>query len=365
MSRFIGNLKRFFSGYRVIATKKRRDRINRRPNLEMLEGRALLSIVGQSSLINTYASATEADNSNIKSYFHSLSQPPTIAPISDASNLSSANPGVPSTATANASVQSSFANSDSDSGHVSITGAFSTQGMINRFDEASAYYLITYGLTVANTSSLPEVLSVSYMINSSGDNFDPNGTVLVYDTDLNAVGSGTGILTYNVPSGSSAYFVIKVNCASLPFMVNDDATSTTAVDVDWSLSQGSFQSSTSLASSSPISQQGQPVKLTATVSPPSAAYPTPTGTVTFVDGATTLGTGVLDASGVAAFTTYVTQPLSIGTHSITAVYTGDKKFRGSTSPPLKQIIQAAPDLAMTSAVISPNSQFVNANYKIQ
>ena len=43
-----------------------------------------------------------------------------------------------------------------------------------------------------------------------------------------------------------------------------------------------------------------------------------------MDGATTIGTGTLNGSGVATFTP--TSSLSLGTHSITAVYAGDTNF---------------------------------------
>jgi Bacterial Ig-like domain (group 3) len=58
---------------------------------------------------------------------------------------------------------------------------------------------------------------------------------------------------------------------------------------------------------------------------------TPSGTVTFKDETATLGTGTLNASAPAAFTT---STLSVGTHSIRAVYAGDANFTGSTSPVL-------------------------------
>jgi hypothetical protein len=61
---------------------------------------------------------------------------------------------------------------------------------------------------------------------------------------------------------------------------------------------------------------------------------TPTGTVTFKDGAATLGTGTL-SSGEA---TFKTSTLSVATHSITALYAGSSSFAGSTSPILSQVV---------------------------
>src|SRR5262249_51922741 len=88
---------------------------------------------------------------------------------------------------------------------------------------------------------------------------------------------------------------------------------------------------------------GQSVTFTATVS---GLVVTPTGTVTFKDGSTTLGTGTLNGSGQATFTT---SALTVGSHSITAVYGGDLVYSASTSTPLTQNINAN---GSTTALIS-------------
>ena len=89
-----------------------------------------------------------------------------------------------------------------------------------------------------------------------------------------------------------------------------------------------------LTSSVNPSANGQSVTFTATVS---ATGGTPTGMVTFFDGATMLGAGTL-SSGTAMFSTAW---LSIGSHSITAVYGGDGTFTGATSSVLTQVVNQA------------------------
>jgi hypothetical protein len=59
----------------------------------------------------------------------------------------------------------------------------------------------------------------------------------------------------------------------------------------------------------------------------------PSGTVTFMEGSTVLGTRMLNQWGVTSFTT---SSLSAGKHVITAVYNGDSNFDGSTSNPWMQ-----------------------------
>jgi Big-like domain-containing protein/VCBS repeat protein len=72
---------------------------------------------------------------------------------------------------------------------------------------------------------------------------------------------------------------------------------------------------------------GQSVTLTATVAWQSVTS-TPTGSVNFLDGASVIGSGTLNGSGVA---TFATTSLAVGAHSITAAYQGDTNFGGSTS----------------------------------
>jgi subtilase family serine protease len=78
---------------------------------------------------------------------------------------------------------------------------------------------------------------------------------------------------------------------------------------------------------------GDAVTFTATVA--TAGTNPPTGTVTFNDGTTSLGTGTLNGSLVATLTT---STLASGSHSITAVYGGDANNDGSTSTALTQTI---------------------------
>src|SRR5208282_5224280 len=90
-------------------------------------------------------------------------------------------------------------------------------------------------------------------------------------------------------------------------------------------------------SSSPNpSTYGQAVIFTAAVT--SIVGAPPDGeTVSFMKGKTVLGTGTL-SGGSATFTT---STLKVGTTSVTAVCGGDSKFAGSTSKPVKQVVEKA------------------------
>jgi YVTN family beta-propeller protein len=81
---------------------------------------------------------------------------------------------------------------------------------------------------------------------------------------------------------------------------------------------------TTLVASPSTPQYGDPVTLSASVSPSAV-----TGTISFYDGSVLLGSGAV-SGGTANL---VTSTLSAGTHSITAIYNGDVDYASSTSTP--------------------------------
>jgi putative nucleotidyltransferase with HDIG domain len=88
----------------------------------------------------------------------------------------------------------------------------------------------------------------------------------------------------------------------------------------------------SLTSSVTRVTDGRSVTFTVTVTDPRA-----TGTVTVLDGETTLGSSAL-VDGTATCTV---SALAVGGHSITATYSGDANFAGSTSSPVDLAVEAA------------------------
>ena len=110
-------------------------------------------------------------------------------------------------------------------------------------------------------------------------------------------------------------------------------------------------STTTTVSASPDSSVfGQPVTFTAVVRAVATDLGTPTGTVTFAAGTTVLGTGTLDASGQAAFSTFA---LGVGPHTITASYSGDGNFSPSaadTGENVRLMVQPASTITVVKAV---------------
>jgi hypothetical protein len=159
----------------------------------------------------------------------------------------------------------------------------------------------------------------------------PTGTVTFKDgsTALGTAaldGNGNAALTINT-------LAVTPNAHPITAVYGGDAsfTNSTSPAVSQTVSQAS--TTTTLKSSLNPSAYGQSVTFTATVSPQYAN--TATGTVTFKDGVTALGTAALDGNGNATFTT---SSLAAGSHSITASYGGDTNFTGSTSSGLAQTV---------------------------
>ena len=104
---------------------------------------------------------------------------------------------------------------------------------------------------------------------------------------------------------------------------------------------------TALSSSLNPSSRGTPVTLTATVSGANA----PMGTVTFKDGSSALGTGVL-AGGAASITV---ASLSVGPHSLTASYQGDTANAPSNSSSLSQVVTKYAATATVASTVNPSN----------
>jgi sugar lactone lactonase YvrE len=93
---------------------------------------------------------------------------------------------------------------------------------------------------------------------------------------------------------------------------------------------------------------GASVTLSAKVSP--APTGSPLGSISFTDGATLLSSVDIDSSGAASL---ATSSLSVGSHTITAVYSGNAAFATSTSTAVTEVINAPTTTTTVSAAPNP------------
>src|SRR5260370_38526074 len=80
--------------------------------------------------------------------------------------------------------------------------------------------------------------------------------------------------------------------------------------------------------------------------------------VTFMKGATVLGTGTL-SGGSASFTA---STLSVGTNAITAVYGGDSKFGYGTSNTVKQVVNKASPMTSLASSLNPSNYWQSVTF---
>lgn len=177
-------------------------------------------------------------------------------------------------------------------------------------------------------------------LNPSASTIAPGGsqsyTAQGADVFGNSIGDVTTATVFSISPDGSCSAASCTATSTGPHMVtgNDNGkTAQATLQVG-----GKLDDSTSVTSNHNASVVGQSVTFTATVT---ASAGTPTGTVTFKDGSTILASGVALSGGMATFST---SSLSIGTHTITAVYSGDGNFNGtgagsSTANALAQQVQ--------------------------
>ena len=182
--------------------------------------------------------------------------------------------------------------------------------------------------------------------------------ILSASQSVTLTNTGTSTLTVS-KVGSSGAFTISSDgsCAGVPFSLLPGASCTENVAF-LPLNSGGASGSLSISGPAVVAQTvllagvavpsattvslasdqtsvflDEPVVFTATVKP--AGVGVPGGTVSFYDGVAQIGTAQAVANGSASF---ATADLATGTHNITAVYSGDASFTGSTSVVVSEAI---------------------------
>ena len=196
-----------------------------------------------------------------------------------------------------------------------------------------------------NPAAVGSPVTLTAAVTGSGGT--PTGSVSFRDggTALGTValdGSGHASLVISgLASGSHAITAIYSGDATF-------ASSTSSTVTLQITGGGATTSNTALAATPNPARSGAPVTFTATIT---GAGGTPTGTVTFKDGATSIGTSALDGSGHA---TLITSSLTTGSHAITAVYGGDGTYATSTSATLALSITPGGTATTTNLSSSAN-----------
>lgn len=171
------------------------------------------------------------------------------------------------------------------------------------------------------------------------------GAAIYYTTDGSTPTSGSTL--YSAPVSVSTSETLKAIAVEAGYAVSAVASASYVINLQAIPNVSTVQSSLN------PSATGDSVTFSVTVSSNAGS---PSGKVTFMDGSTQLGAVTLSGSSA----TYSTSTLAAGTHSITAVYSGDSNFASVTSSVLSQIVEsfsiAVPSGSSSTATASPGGQ---------
>lgn len=225
------------------------------------------------------------------------------------------------------------------------TGAFSTPSLTVGTHAITAVY--SGDSTNAGSTSLPLAQVVNKAVTTTTLSATPSSTVFGQPLALVALvtaPSATGTVAFTDrgnPIGSAAVLngkatlqiaslAVGAHIVTASYRGNSSHGTSQSAPVPVTVQMG--VTTVQLASALNPSRTGQPVTLTATVSSP---FGSPTGSVTFTDGAVQIGTPQRIGSGTASVRT---STLTAGSHIIAASYSGDRNYTASVSPNLTQTV---------------------------
>ena len=173
---------------------------------------------------------------------------------------------------------------------------------------------------VPNPASVGQLVTFTATVISAGGT--PTGTVQFLDGSTNlGIGTLNGIGQASISTSTLAAGTHSISATYSGSSIFSASTGFTTETIG----QSSTTATTTAVSATPNpSSLGQAVALTATVR---SIAGTPSGSVTFVDGSTNIGTATLNALGVA---TISVNTLPAGTQTITAFYSGAPLFAPSS-----------------------------------
>jgi hypothetical protein len=177
-----------------------------------------------------------------------------------------------------------------------------------------------------------------------GAQLEQAATAGVYVQTSGAAASGQGgVATFTTTTLLDGNHPINVSYSG------DSNYLTSTGALNQALTVGKGTAAATVTSSMPSSNYGQSVTFTANVTGPDA---TPTGMVTFFDGATSIGSATLDGSGNATISTSL---LTAGTHSITVQYAGDSNFSAVTSTAITQTVATVSATLTATSTVNPST----------
>ncbi len=174
--------------------------------------------------------------------------------------------------------------------------------------------------------------------------------------EFQEVGGGavaTGTLSGGVAAASTS--TLSAGVHQLVASYGGDGSYAGSASAPASVTVAQANSSTHLFVSQVLVSYGSSLTLSATVNPQGA-----TGTVTFMEGTTVLGSAAVVAGSSAGTAALTLSSLGAGTHTLTAVYSGDGNVVGSSSPAVLAVVNPA----TTEVVLGASAKTVAAGASV-
>jgi len=312
---------------------------------------AALTLAGTSQLPGTYGStASPAANKN-NSYFSGTGTvtilPATTTALALTSGATPADPGMPLTFTATVTGSSPTGSVKFYDG-TTLLGSSALNGSFQAIFTTSSLAIGSHSITAQYAGNATNAASTSAAVAIEITSLLAPPPVNLFATP----GNNSIALSWTVSAGATSYYVKRSPANGGPYTVIGNpntasysdltvANGTTYYYVVSAINGAGESANSAQASAIPAplpstttvtsslgnaATYGDAVTFTATVAVTGGPA---TGTVTFKDGTTVLGSGTLDGSGQA---TYTPGALAVASHPITATFAGDATFGPSISP---------------------------------
>ncbi|CCH78798.1 exported hypothetical protein [Nostocoides japonicum T1-X7] len=222
-----------------------------------------------------------------------------------------------------------------------------------------------FGTFAASSGSVTQVVEKTATTTTLTSTLNPStvGQPVTFTADVTAGGDPvtTGTVTFSVDGvdgaptalggdGTATLLVPTFDAGTHTAVAHYDGSATLATSDD-SLDQvvDLVDTATTLTTDPNPSTVGQSVTLTATVT--AGGDPVTSGTVEFFDGATSLGSAPV-VSGSASFTT--TSPLAVGSHTLTARYSGTSTYAESSGG-AEQVVEGLATVTTLTSSDNPSA----------
>jgi len=246
------------------------------------------------------------------------------------------------------------------SGHATLTGVTlsgaGSHTITANYAGISGSFLSSSNTTTVQVNAVRVTPTINWTLPTGGITYGSTLSSLLTASAANGSSSVSGTFSYTAtPQGGTASTVTSatvLNAGTYTLTATFTPTDTTTYEsatLSLTLIVGKASPTVALASSDITALAKSAVTFTATVA---SSAGTPTGSVSFQDGTTSLGSGTL-SQGVA---TYTTSSLAAGAHTIAAQYGGSSNFSAVTGSAVTETVD---DFSLNAATTSAASASVS------